>query len=523
MAVYVVDTVMGGGKTEASIAYMDAHSNQRFLFVTPLLSECDRIISSCKNHEFYQPTEEGEKVFSKTASLGILLSQKHDIVMSHSLFLRAIGNYRKLILEGEYSLVQDETFDLIRPVDFAEVGANLEDIKCLIDLEVLNLSENEIVRKNPEFKYEGRIMKQLFEFCEGSRLLLHGNTCWDVFDTNVFRWFKEVHILTYLFEYSNQRCMMDINGISYNIIGAKFGDEGYKFTDKPYVPEYAQQFIDRINIENSERLNAIGDDYYALSSSWYGEAIEVEEETLTWDTERDTLGRVQKEDRSGVANMGVHINSFFGKCRKDTPGCQVLWTSYKKGQKMIETNGFQRGFLSCNQRASNRYSDRTCLAYCVNVFPHPYMARYFNDKEQFLDRDGYALSEMIQWVWRSAIRTRDGSIRIYIPSRRMRLLFTCWLEELRDGRTGVDAPKRFRELIKEQQQQKDNEKAKTARQEEAKQKPKPKKKPKKKKYKKMGKRAKAESMRRRLRKMRKIGEFAEGPEELPVGETTKEC
>jgi len=36
------------------------------------------------------------------------------------------------------------------------------------------------------------------------------------------------------------------------------------------------------------------------------------------------------------------------------------------------------------------------------------------------------LSELIQWVWRSAIR--DGnSINIYIPSSRMRNLFIEWL------------------------------------------------------------------------------------------------
>lgn len=40
--------------------------------------------------------------------------------------------------------------------------------------------------------------------------------------------------------------------------------------------------------------------------------------------------------------------------------------------------------------------------------------------------DDYALSEMIQWVWRSAIR--DGKeIWVYIPSRRMRELFQNWL------------------------------------------------------------------------------------------------
>ena len=43
--------------------------------------------------------------------------------------------------------------------------------------------------------------------------------------------------------------------------------------------------------------------------------------------------------------------------------------------------------------------------------------------------DKYALSVMIQWIWRSAIR--DGKeVWIYIPSKRMRNLLKDWIEEV---------------------------------------------------------------------------------------------
>jgi len=38
------------------------------------------------------------------------------------------------------------------------------------------------------------------------------------------------------------------------------------------------------------------------------------------------------------------------------------------------------------------------------------------------------LSEMVQWVWRSAIR-EGNEIVLYVPSERMRNLFTNWLEQ----------------------------------------------------------------------------------------------
>jgi hypothetical protein len=45
-----------------------------------------------------------------------------------------------------------------------------------------------------------------------------------------------------------------------------------------------------------------------------------------------------------------------------------------------------------------------------------------------VDGDMYALSSLIQWVWRSAIR--DGKpIILYVPSSRMRGLLIKWLND----------------------------------------------------------------------------------------------
>ena len=51
---------------------------------------------------------------------------------------------------------------------------------------------------------------------------------------------------------------------------------------------------------------------------------------------------------------------------------------------------------------------------------------YFEDRGITVNEELYALSEMIQWIWRSQIR--DGSpIIVFIPSERMRSLFVQWL------------------------------------------------------------------------------------------------
>ena len=49
-----------------------------------------------------------------------------------------------------------------------------------------------------------------------------------------------------------------------------------------------------------------------------------------------------------------------------------------------------------------------------------------------VDEETYALSIMIQWIWRSAIR--DGKkVNLYIPSKRMRDLLNNWIDETSKG------------------------------------------------------------------------------------------
>ena len=64
----------------------------------------------------------------------------------------------------------------------------------------------------------------------------------------------------------------------------------------------------------------------------------------------------------------------------------------------------------------------------VNRYLNPFVKNFFTSNGIDVDEEGYALSEMLQFIWRSAIR--DGKeIWIYIPSIRMRTLLKKWIKE----------------------------------------------------------------------------------------------
>jgi hypothetical protein len=62
---------------------------------------------------------------------------------------------------------------------------------------------------------------------------------------------------------------------------------------------------------------------------------------------------------------------------------------------------------------------------------NPAVKQYFLQNGVAIDEDLYATGEMLQWIWRSAIRNGE-KINIYIPSMRMRRLLKNWLNSSRD-------------------------------------------------------------------------------------------
>ena len=68
------------------------------------------------------------------------------------------------------------------------------------------------------------------------------------------------------------------------------------------------------------------------------------------------------------------------------------------------------------------------VAYLVNRYLNPVVKNFFKSRNVEVDEDGYALSEMLQFIWRSAIR-EYREINVYIPSSRMRDLLLIWIKE----------------------------------------------------------------------------------------------
>jgi hypothetical protein len=362
----------------------------------------DRIKESCKGRRFTEPENKGK---GKLESLHYLLGKGYNIASTHALFKTYTDYTKELIRNNNYTLILDEVFNVLE-----HIPLHKDDINLMLNTKMAHIDENNYVIWDDD-NYEGNKFNEIKSMAKNHNLLLIDNTLllWN-FPIDIFQVFKEVYILTYMFNAQIQKYYYDINDVQLKYIGVKKNNDNiYEFSNTSIVPEYVKQLTNKINIIDDDRLNKIGESDTALSVSWF---------------ERD----LEKRDKPLVKKLkGNLINVFKNKFKSQSD--ENMWTTYKEVQPKISGKGYTKGFVSVNARATNEYRHKRYLAYCANIFFNPYIKNYFLKKGVNVLEDKYALSELIQWIWRSAIR--DGNdIWLYIPSKRMRDLLIEWLVDL---------------------------------------------------------------------------------------------
>lgn len=396
MTVKVCDMIMGAGKTESAITQMNHDDESRYIFITPYLDEVERIKRSCTVRDFKDPQNKGNR---KLGDLHRLLAAGSNIASTHSLFEMYNAETISLIRAGGYKLILDEVFQVAQNLEISP-----KDLKML-RAEMIEVDEDCKVRWVKE-DYQGRF-EDLRDMCMAGNVILYKECLmlW-LCPIEVFHAFQDIIILTYMFDAQVQKYYFDMAGIEVQRIGTVYERGEYHFTEYIRMPEYVKTLHEKIHILEDAKLNKIGDQYASLSFSWY-------------ERSRKVKGQPQlRQMRNNLVNV---FTNRFGSATG-----QNLWTTFKDYQDVLKGKGYTKGFLSYNIRATNAYRGRDHLAYCVNVFYNPLMKNYFLDHGVEVKENEYALGEMIQWIWRSAIR--DGKeIWIYVPSRRMRELLKQWL------------------------------------------------------------------------------------------------
>ena len=396
----VVDARMGRGKSSAAIRYMNQHKGKKhFLYITPYLAEVDRICERC---DFDQPDSD---YMSKSTELKHHLKNGNNVAATHSLFYLMDDEALEMVRTMKYILIVDESVNAI-----SKVPVTQKDLQLILEQFTTEDEYGILHWKDPEYtgKFDG-----YKEIADVGSLYHIDSALFNVLNPVLLNAFDEVYMLTYMFDGQYQKGYLDYFGFRYRVVGIEDDDIGYRFSDRKDTPPPID-YRSLIHVVESPKMNEIGKDRYALASAWYVRR-----------------GR----DHEDVKKLRRHMNTFFDKTCAGNPDDR-LWTCFKEQKdKLIDSRGrYRKNFLQISARATNEYRKCTDLAYMANRFADPNITKFFARKDITIDVDKFALSEMLQWIWRSAIR--DGrAINVYIPSHRMRELFLGWIDEVSKGVT----------------------------------------------------------------------------------------
>lgn len=409
----ILDCCCGSGKTTKLIDDISKLNNDtKVIYVTPLLSECYRVSGAYPKEtedgdvdysqpeiqefggyiydtshklysKFFQHPTASNKDGSKLTGLTSLLEQGHNITTTHALFRSLTKEHLDLIKSQNYLLVIDEVLSVY--TEYLELKNELpkllENKIMFLDTDGVTLRWNRTLCCDLE-RYETEI-----NLCDSGSLLLLDNKVllWEM-SPEILSCFKQIKMATYLFDGSYMCGFLKYHGFTYTT--ETFGKKG-------------KDFKSLIQIVNDDKLNKIGDRITALSSS------------------------SQVNNRTYNDQLKKNLVNLFNHKHK-VPKEERLWCCYKGAFNSIKGFGYTKNFLAVGTKATNNYAHTSVVAFTVNLFANPIIARHLQTKGITIDENKLALGEMIQWLYRSRIR-KDESIVAYIPSRRMRELLIDWL------------------------------------------------------------------------------------------------
>lgn len=378
----VQDRIMGSGKTYDAIQHMK-YTEGKFMYITPFLNEVDRVLKSVGN--CYAPNN-WNKEGSKRVSLLDMANDGKNIVSTHALF--------KMLVRDDYSFFTDYELILDEVVDPIEVmDITTDDIHMLIATGKIVINSETSVVSFAESEYDGTFtyLKQL---CATSNVVYVNDTflVWN-FPIEIFKSFKSVKILTYLFEGSILSSYFKYSNIEYTLI---------KDDDSEKKAEIKKKLNIYIGSEND-----IGNKPTAFSVNWFKNTITKQE----------------------LKSMSERTKNLFSRKFK-TSSSENGFTTFKDFQSKVKGGGYASGFIAVNSRATNDFSHKKSMAYFANRYMNPNVVKFFYDGGVSVNQELWALGELLQWMWRGNIRNKkENDMNVYIPSKRMRNLLINWLNE----------------------------------------------------------------------------------------------
>lgn len=416
MTIQFIDRPCGSGKTSDTIASLDCR--KRYFIVVPTLSEVQRYMEQAPI-PFEEPTaklteaqrefnatlgeddQELRKTPSKSEYLKELIDSHTNIVTTHALF--DVINMRDYDL-SDYHLIIDEVFDCVKHVP----GPTAEEFqKTYLDGGLATTDEAGKVTPTEKWikQGDGAYRFNLLNDAMRGRLYHAADGYYvTVVPTEMFTQNRSCTVMTYLAEGSLMAFYLDKHGISYEI--ARDIEEDRQ--ERRRARQRLEVDTVELGVVNKKGGSSLG---YKRQGS-LGAA-------------RKKSIAIKLKNMKARKLQGIPTDEIMLTCRKD------LWFDRDGGPSSfaVDSRFSKAPWVHKSTKGTNEFRHCIAAVHLYDLHLNPSVVKFLGLTPE--QEDAWRTSEIVQWVYRSRIRNRDGSagaIKVIFASSEMATLLRSWVE-----------------------------------------------------------------------------------------------
>ena len=401
--VTIIDRPCGSGKTTEIISSFK--SDQKYLVIVPFLDEIERLIEGTRHYcKFSQPITKNSNETKKNHLIDLVLCGEN-IVTTHKMF-ESLVDIARLGLLDDYHLIIDEVPETLS-VSESLSKKSLKDI--YIDGGYLVVEEDGKVTPSHKWHVDNEdvsdtLSQKLYrQACGGCLFLV---------DESFFLWAMPKELLcagvsTTIYTYKSNGSVLckylEKEKIPYKVIWSLKQEEDFILK--------AQELITfgRLPVGFKKIPFSYSKQRKGLLNTTYRNRVRMNLKNLR-----------QRELKD------VDANNIMIACAKSAWDDTDKYGGFKKGSRLASTL-----WVANTTRGTNKYAHCSHAIYLYDQNLNPAQMRWLGVDNHREFNDAYALTEFIQWLYRSRIR-KGEPITVFIPSERMERIFRTWLFSVED-------------------------------------------------------------------------------------------
>ena len=403
----LLDHPCGFGKTTSLLSVINSQPDLKFLVVVNTLDEVDRIMLGVSQGRMFAPKDALEANANKGEQLEALLVANKSVVITHKLYEKA-GRLADGGLLQDYSVIIDEVPNTIRALQTVKPESMKE---IYLDKGFLEMSRTAELRVTQKWvdgydKFSDTLRSSIFNASRGRGLFYDGkgNLITSI-PVSLFDYAGSVTVLTFLSSGSLLTKFLELNGLKY---------------ETKTVPGALRAFKERaLSLLTIQGLPALEKVPYSYSKQT-AYTVSSKPARTTATALKNLRQRQLVDVDPGNILLTCSKSTWYKRSRKGDIDATKPGAFAKDSRLFSKVN-----WIPNTTRGTNKFGHCTHLIYLYEQNANPVLMNWMKLNDAKF-RQQYAVTEMIQWIWRSQIRN-GLPVTVYMPSKRMRDLLTSWL------------------------------------------------------------------------------------------------